>query len=45
MRLCKGLLVRGLSQKSSGTALDRRRSLGLAAVLGLADIVWRKPSP
>ena len=39
MRLCMGLLGKGLSHKTSGTALDHPRSLEPAAVLDLADIV------
>ena len=39
VELKHGLLVRGLSQKTSGTALDHPRSLEPAAVLDLADIV------
>ena len=39
VRLCTGLLVKGLSHKTPGTALDHPRSLGPAAVLDLADIV------
>ena len=35
----QGIVGEGLSQKTSGTAPGRPRSLGPAAVLDLADIV------
>ena len=44
VRLCTGLLGRDLSHKTFSTALVHPRSLGSAAVLDLADIVWWESS-